>query len=92
MIGEGTILPNSQGLIIPFKTIGLKKVDVTIYKISEQNMLQFLQVNDLDEHDELYRVAEKIKTHTINLEATNTNKLKQWTTHGFNMKDLICIY
>ncbi len=89
MIGEGTILPNSQGLIIPFKTIGLKKVDVNIYKISEQNMLQFLQVNDLDEHDELYRVAEKIKTHTIDLEGTNTNKLKQWTTHGFNMKDLM---
>lgn len=89
MIGEGTILPNSQGLIIPFKTIGLKKVDVNIYKISEQNMLQFLQVNDLDENDELYRVAEKIKTHTIDLEGTNANKLKQWTIHGFNMKDLM---
>ncbi|PCJ67681.1 MAG: hypothetical protein COA58_00665 [Bacteroidetes bacterium] len=89
MIGEGTILPNSQGLIIPFKTIGLKKVDVDIFKVFEKNILQFLQVNELEERGEMRRVAVKVKSKTINLERTNRNKLQQWTTHGLNLRDLI---
>jgi len=89
MIGEGTILPNSQGLIIPFKTIGLKKVDVDIYKIHEKNILQFLQVNDLADRDQLRRVAERVTTQTINLAKNDSTKLKQWTTHGLNLRDLI---
>ncbi|MFT5055900.1 MAG: hypothetical protein ACI80H_000607 [Pseudoalteromonas distincta] len=89
MIGEGNILPNSQGLIVPFKTIGLKKIDVDIFKIHEKNILQFLQVNEISENSQMRRVAEKIKTHTINLASTNARKLKQWTTHGVNLRDII---
>lgn len=89
IIGTGTILPNSQGLIIPFKTIGLKKVDVAIFKIYDKNMLQFLQVNDIADKNQLRRVAEKVKTKTINLAKDNDQKLKQWITHGLNLKDLI---
>jgi uncharacterized protein YfaS (alpha-2-macroglobulin family) len=89
MIGEGTILPNSQGLIVPFKTIGLKKVDVDVFKVFEKNILQFLQVNDLEERNQMRRVAVKIKSKTINLQNSNRNKLQQWTTHGLNLRDLI---
>lgn len=89
MIGEGTILPNSQGLIVPFKTIGLKKVDVNIIRIHEKNILQFLQINTISECDELRRVGETIATHTIDLEKTNKGKLKQWTTNGLNLRDII---
>jgi len=89
MIGDGNILPNSQGLIVPFKTIGLKKVDVDIFKIHEKNILQFLQVNEISENSQMRRVAEKIKTHTINLASSNARKLKQWTTHGVNLRDII---
>ncbi|MDA8886753.1 MG2 domain-containing protein [Bacteroidia bacterium] len=89
MIGKGTILPNSQGLIVPFKTIGLKKVNVDIFKIYEKNVLQFLQVNDINENGEMRRVAVKIKSHTIDLRRKNGNKLQQWTTHGLNLRDII---
>jgi hypothetical protein len=37
IIGNGCILPNSQGLIFPFQTINLKAVEVRIVKIFETN-------------------------------------------------------
>ncbi len=89
IIGDGTILPNSQGLIVPFKTIGLKKVDVELYRIHENNVLQFLQVNEVDETYQLRRVANKLTHKTINLEKTNSGKLQQWTTQAINIRDLI---
>jgi uncharacterized protein YfaS (alpha-2-macroglobulin family) len=89
IIGDGAILPNSQGLIVPFRTIGLKKVDLDIFRIHENNILQFLQVNELAEKDQLNRVAEKIKSTTIDLSKTNQNKLQQWTTQGINLRDII---
>ena len=47
LIGKGFILPNSQGLIFPFKAVSLSAIDVKILKIYEKNIPQFLQVNNL---------------------------------------------
>jgi hypothetical protein len=58
--GKGSILPNSQGLFFPFKSIGLKSVDVRIIKIYSNNIKQFLQVNDLDGNDDLMHVGKVI--------------------------------
>lgn len=89
LLGEGTILPNSQGLIVPFKTIGLKKVDVDVFRIHEDNVLQFLQVNEIAEKYQLRRVADKVASHTIDLQSSNGGKLQQWTTHGLDLKDIM---
>ena len=45
MLGKGVIIPNSDQLILPFEAVSLKAVDVTIVKIFENNVDQFLQVN-----------------------------------------------
>ena len=47
LIGKGVILPNSNGLIFPFKAVSLKAIDLKILKIYENNIPQFLQINNL---------------------------------------------
>ena len=43
LIGDGVILPSSNGLIFPFKAVNLKSVNVKIIKIFENNVSQFFQ-------------------------------------------------
>ena len=58
--GTGNILPGEKPWIVPFEVRNLKSVDITIYRIFSDNMLQFLQVNDLNGDYEIYRVGEQI--------------------------------
>jgi alpha-2-macroglobulin len=70
--GKGNILPNSGKLILPFETIGLNAVDVSIIKIYENNVPQFLQSNSLSGDDDLRRVATPIVEKTIRLDDDKT--------------------
>ena len=45
--GKGNILPTSGRLLLPFDAINLNAVDISIIKIYENNVPQFLQENDL---------------------------------------------
>ena len=38
LIGEGIIIPNSNGILFPFRAVSLNAVDVTIIKIFENNI------------------------------------------------------
>jgi uncharacterized protein YfaS (alpha-2-macroglobulin family) len=65
--GKGTIIPNSGKLVLPFETINLKAVDVTIIKIFENNIPQFFQTNNYNDGSELRRVAKPVLQKTIDL-------------------------
>ena len=52
---EKSILPNTEGLILPFEAVGLTAVDVSVIEIFEENVLQFLQVNNMGGQRELRR-------------------------------------
>ena len=45
---SGTILPDTRQLILPFQAVNLNAVDIRVIKIYEDNILSFLQENDLD--------------------------------------------
>ncbi len=67
--GRGTILPNSGGkLVLPFEAVNLKAIDVSIIKIYENNVSQFLQANDLNGEQEIRRVSKPLVTATIRLD------------------------
>lgn len=67
--GHGNILPNSGGkLVLPFEAINLKAVDVSIIKIYENNIAQFLQRNDLGGNEDLRRVGRPVAQATIKLD------------------------
>ena len=66
-IKSGSILPNSSNLKINFKAVNLKAVDATIYKIYKDNVLQFLQYNNLSNQGNLRYVGRPIAKYTMNL-------------------------
>ncbi len=82
IVGSGTILPKSGKLVLPFESINLKAVDVTIIKIYENNIPQFYQVNNYKEGMELRRVAKPVVQKTIRLDEdkrTNLHKKNRFT-------------
>ncbi len=70
--GKGNILPNSGRLVLPFEAINLNAVDISIIKIFENNVPQFLQQNDLAGNEELRRVAKPIVQKTLRLDDDKT--------------------
>lgn len=69
IFGRGTILPSSGGkLVLPFDAVNLKAIDVSVIKIYENNVAQFLQRNDLNGENELRRVAKPLVQATVKLD------------------------
>ncbi|WP_430614050.1 alpha-2-macroglobulin family protein [Flavobacterium sp. JP2137] len=89
MAKNGTILPSSENLKVNFQVTNLKAVDVKIYKIFENNVLQFLQDNELDGKYNLRKVAAPIAKQTIDLSTGNLSSLKKWSTHALDISSLI---
>lgn len=84
LIGNGNILPNSKDLKFNFEAVNLKAVDIRIIKIFEDNVLQFLQENNLNSNYEnaIKRVGRRIakkKVTLINDEASNTGNWKAYS-------------
>lgn len=65
--GQGTILPGSGKLTLPFEAVNLRAVDVVIIKIYENNIPQYFQ-NDYDSSWELRRVGKPVVQTTIALD------------------------
>ena len=89
LVGEGTILPNSKGkLPFVFKSIGLTAIDVRIIKIYENNIPQFLQLNNLGESKELRRVGREVLRKRIDLNGEELDLL-QWNVHSLDLSELL---
>ncbi|WP_158846156.1 alpha-2-macroglobulin family protein [Algibacter sp. L1A34] len=83
LISNGTILPNSEELKFNFEAVNLSAVDVRIIKIFEDNVLQFLQDNNLNSNNkyDIKKVGRRIAKQTIQLQsvAENTGKWKAYS-------------
>ena len=49
LLGKGVIVPDANQIIVPFEAIGLDAVDVEVFKIYENNMLQYLESNAIND-------------------------------------------
>lgn len=88
-VRNGTILPSSQNLKINFQTINLKAVEVTISRIYQNNVLQFLQNNKISSLDNIYRVGAPIARKIIPIQATGLTSYKRWSTHALDLSSII---
>ncbi|MEO8109319.1 MAG: MG2 domain-containing protein [Ginsengibacter sp.] len=70
--GRGNILPNTGKLVLPFESVNLNAVDISIIKIYENNIPQFLQGNNLGGDEDLRRVAIPIVQKTLRLDDDKT--------------------
>ncbi len=88
-VGKGSILPGSDGLILPFEAVNLKKVDVQIIKVYENNVLQFLQINNLQGWEELRRVGKPVLKKTLSLESSGVTDFGKWNRFTLDIASLI---
>src|SRR5690606_18433451 len=87
--GRGTILPATEGLILPFEAVNLRKVDVSVMKIFEANVLQFLQVNNIGGSYEMHRVGKRVLRRSIELESTGVTDLGKWNRYTLDLATLM---
>lgn len=88
LVREGVVLPSSEnGLLMPFETVNLAAVDVFITKIYENNIHQFLQVNDMGGDQQLRRVGKGVVRKTVKL--GEVQDYGQWTRHHLKLNELI---
>jgi len=89
LLSNGTILPSSSNLKINFETVNLKAVDVSVFKIYQNNVLQFLQSSNLNGVGNLRAVARPIAKKKIVLESNLTNINGKWAGHALDLSALI---
>lgn len=87
--GEGVILPSTNGLVLPFEAVNLNAVDLKIRRIYENNVLQFLQVNDLNGNQEMHRVGRNVLTKKISLENSGVTDFGKWNRFTLDLAKLI---
>src|SRR5690554_2121257 len=89
LISKGVILPNSTTTPIYFETVNLSKVDIRVIKIFEENVMQFLQGNNLDENDtyDIRRVGRRVAKKTIDLNSKSTDNNGVWKAYAINLSD-----
>lgn len=90
LVGNGVILPR-QGSSLPFafETVNLKAVDLTVTRIFEDNILQFLQVNELNGSNQLNRVGKEIHSSKIRLDGDKKANLRRWNRQVVDLSKLI---
>ncbi len=86
---EKSIIPSSNELIIPFKAVSLKAVDISIIKIFANNTHQYFQVNNLGNNSQLKRVARPIAEKTVALNDKKLVDLNEWNTFSIDLNELI---
>ena len=91
ILSSGTIMPGSEKLILPFRTVALRAVDVKIIRIFENNVLMFLQDNMISEtgSNQLRRAGRLILKKTLRLNTDPTKKLTQWENNSLDLTGLI---
>ena len=89
LLSNGTILPSSNNLKINFETVNLKYVDVSVLKIYESNVLQFLQGNNINGDYNLRSIARPIARKKIALQNQLSNTNGKWSAHALDLKTLI---
>ena len=88
-IKNGTILPSSNNLKLNFEAVNLSAVDVKVYKIYKNNILQFLQYNELNGTQNLKKVAQPVAKTTLNLKENTLLNLGKWNTFALDLSKII---
>ena len=89
LIGDGVILPGTDGLIFPFKAVNLRAVNVKVVKIFEDNIGQFFQENQYSGNSELKRVGRMIVNKEVVLSSDKAIDYGSWNIFSLDLADLI---
>ena len=86
LVGHGNILPSTASLIVPFEAIGLHTIEVEVFKIYHNNILQFLQSNRLDGQYDLEKVGKVVFREEVPLRNINPRASQQeWNRYALDL-------
>ena len=88
-IGQGGILPNSNNMTVPFYATNLRGVIVRVIKVYENNMGQFLQMNQLSDGDQLACMGELLCRKILFLDERSDYNLHTRNAFAVDLKELI---
>ncbi len=87
---EDVILPpTGQGALFAFEAVNLRAVDVRIYRVFENNIIQFLQVNNLGQNRQMTRVGKPVFEQTVILDQYANTDLGQWNTFYIDLNKIV---
>lgn len=89
LLKNGTLLPSSSNLKINFEAANLRAVDVKVYKIYQDNILQFLQDNGLNGNYNLRKVALPIAKKKLQLTHNTLYNNGRWNVFALDLAELI---
>ncbi len=89
LLQSGVILPTSNNLKFNFEAINLRAVEVQVIKVYQNNVLQFLQNNNLDGSSNIRSVARPIAKKLINLQENASLNLSRWNAFAIDLNELI---
>ncbi len=85
----GSIMPDAKNLILPFRAVNLRAVDVRVIQIYENNVLMFLQTNTLGGSDELRRSGRLVFRKTLRLDGDISRKPDTWQEFRLDLSELV---
>lgn len=88
LISNGAILPSSQNLKINFRAVNLNAVDVWVYKVYTNNVLQYLQNNNLKNTGNIRNVGRPVARKVIDLKS-EVKDVTRWNTYAINLSEII---
>ncbi|MCQ2143460.1 MAG: MG2 domain-containing protein [Bacteroidales bacterium] len=86
---SGSILPDPSKMVLPFKSVGLAAVDVSVVKVFEKNVLYYLQDNDLGYSGELRRFGRLVYKNTVRLDQDPDLDLTKWQNFSVDLSGLV---
>ncbi|MDR0864025.1 MAG: alpha-2-macroglobulin, partial [Candidatus Symbiothrix sp.] len=89
LLKSGNIIPTSDNLILPFRAVNLRAVDLRVIQIYENNILMFLQNNPLDGSNELRRAGRLMYKKTIQLDNESSKMLQDWQNYSIDLSQII---
>ncbi|MCG8576094.1 MAG: MG2 domain-containing protein [Flavobacteriales bacterium] len=89
LLGEGNIVPRAGKAHFPFSAINLTAVDITITKIFEENVIQFLQVNSYDGTYQLRRVGREVHEERVELDPEGQMNLHDWNNFSIDLSKYV---
>jgi len=85
---SGVIVPSITGVTFPFEAINIDTVDVEIFKIYEDNVLQFMQDNDLSGSYNLDHVGTMVHQEKVSIRE-GQSKINTWRSIALDLDDYL---
>ena len=83
-VGNGTIIPQGDQILIPFRSIHMRGVRVMVYKIFGNTVSTLLQHGDLSDYNNFFYAARPIAATTFYMDQSGAD-LSEWHTYAIDL-------